>query len=181
MIIEFAIAVAQGVVSSIIVDLMRGKRDTARKQEIEAAAASIARERASLSTEQLDEVVRKVMDEIAEIVKRNPDLTVGPLGGVKLARQVAKKNTPDVREQLLVEQLARLNDIVAQRRASLGLPLGPPRPPAENPADAVQYERIEGTGPDSELWRAELEAMKRRVHERRVNPPEPSRHRTGDE
>ncbi|MEU7833891.1 MULTISPECIES: hypothetical protein [unclassified Nonomuraea] len=164
MIVEFVIAVAQGVVQSLLVDLIRGKRDAARKQEIEAAAASIARERAALSTEQLDEVVRKVMTEIAEIIKRDPDLTVGPLGGVKLARQVAKKNTPELQEQILTDRLARLNDIVNQRRAALGLPL--------NPATAVQYEQVAKDDLHSDLWRTELEAMKQRVHRRRSGQSE---------
>ena len=138
MIIEFVMAVAQGVIQSLLIDLIRGKREGARKQEIEAAAASIARERAALSTEQLDEVVRKVMTEIAEIIKRDPDLTVGPLGGIRLARQVAKKNTPELQEQILTDRLARLNDIVNQRRAALGLPLNSSQTSIQHPANATR-------------------------------------------
>lgn len=167
--IEFVIAIAQGVISSIIVDFIRGKREAAKKQELEAAAVALARERGQLSRDQLDEVVKLAMREIGEIIKRDPDLTVGPLGAVRLARQVARKNSPENQEELLTERLARLNDIVTQRRAALGLPIGSgaaPSPAAPRPA-AVEYEQVSGDGLNSDLWNSELDAMKRRVRERR--------------
>ena len=172
--IDIIIGIAQGVIQSVIVDLINGRR-AARKNEIETAVAAVARERQVLSTEQLDEVVSRTMTEILEIIKRDPDLTVGPFGTVRLAHQVEKKNTPELRDEILTDRLHRLYDIVDRRRASLGLPLQSTiqaekfgEPATTTDADPViKYEQVSDESPPKD-WRSELDAMKDRVHKRRT-------------
>lgn len=169
--IEIALTIAQGVIQSVIVDLINGRRSAARRSEIEAAAAALARERQSLTSEQVREIVSRTMDEVAEIIKRNPDLIIGRLGAVKLAPQVARKNTPELRDEILTDRLQRLSDIVNQRRASLGLDLGLGNPARQHdPAAMIEYEQVSDSQLHSDLWRSELDAMKERVHKRRSRP-----------
>ena len=172
--IELLLVLAQSVLGPIIVDLVTGRTAAVRKHEIEVAIAATARERQAFTPDQLDQVVRHTMEEVLNLIDRNPDLD-WKLQKVRLARPVAKDDSPEQRNDVVTERLRRLSDLVEQRRKDLGLPL-PVRMSAvtQVPSPTIVWEEPEPL--EKELWERELAEMKARVQRRRTQ----SRKGTGD-
>src|SRR6266404_6671078 len=120
--VELLLMLAQSVLCPVIVDLVTGRTAAVRKREIEVAIATAASERHAFTNDQLDQIVRHTMEEVLCLVERNPDLD-WRAQKVRLARQVAKEDISERRDEVVTERLRRLADLVEQRRKDLGLPL----------------------------------------------------------
>jgi hypothetical protein len=183
-VIEFFIGLAQGVLTNVISDLVKGKRAVADRQ-IRSSVEELAVARQRFSREQLDQVVTYVMAEIGGLVEHDPDL-VKTRGGIRLAEQVPRSRDVQGQQEVLEERFRRLGEAVERRRRALGMPnvggnqdphvrptpdLAPPPTVAWEPAEA----------PTADVWKRELEEMKRRIDERRGRGPEHEPGRQGSE
>jgi hypothetical protein len=157
--IELILGLVQGILAPIIVDLLKHRVSAVPKKEIEVAIAAAARERQSLSPDEIAKVVAGTMTEILGVVNRDPDLT-WRFHKLALSRPVNAKSEP-LQKELISERLNRLQFLIDDRREVLGLPTR-----ALSSAPGIVWEQVVPAEDVKEI--PELDRLRKRVNDRRA-------------
>lgn len=163
MVWDFIFDVAKSVLSGVISDLIKGQIKKIFKADIEKEIADQLLKNAQ--REHLDDIQairRKVMDEIEILSARNPELIVSA-DEIRLKKPVKIPIIPIGKEKIIEKEiklrLVELDNIIANRRTELGLPLLPQTNNAEE-----QGSGGENQGSSAEIiWEYDGKAKEPRV------------------
>lgn len=162
--ITFILGIASTVLSSVIVDLVTGKKKAARQDEINKDIAdqvlnSFKHQSGGLKPQDLDRIRRIVLEEVLVLATQNPNFVISE-GEIALKTPLKKPLLPIRHEehiqQALQAQLNQLNEVVKQRRQAYGLtgpsPVVAPPAMAGSPEIAART-KIASTDSPVVTWR----------------------------
>ena len=121
----FILTTAAGVLSGVLTDMIRGGRRATLQRELEGEISRRVLQNRGLTSAEVSEIIRRVLDEVRLLALKNPDLKTSD-DRIELAKPV-RPGLPFRRderiEKELTNRLLQLQEAVAERRRELGLPI----------------------------------------------------------